>query len=598
MTTDCLLLAQELGANIGLRNLQGEAPIAGILPSTMEAFLDTSCLQAEGNPTNEDFTITFNYSFLAPPRGSEVKEIVDKEERPETRPVPETDVLWYMARSKDHRHLLKHPVITSFLALKWSRISAHYNVNILCFALFVACLTSYIFTNYAGSSLGVSQPLCAIDQVIPSNTTTLLQPYGNNQTLWVLLALLLAILIIRETVQFSIAPSQHVSSVENILEIVLIVLVGLLLFHGEPGCHLSFKREISSAILLISWIALVTMVGRHPRLYVYNIYSTMFYRVLKTFTTFLSWYCLFLLAFGLSFYILLHEDNGGEDREYAFFDHLGLCLVKTFSMFVGELEFSDIPFNSPFSYFFFITFVFLIVVVLMNLLNGLAVSETGLIREDAEIHAHVSRSALLSLLLHLTRNNHELNLQGGGDRTAGSHAPGRPRHAAHRSYGHRTGPKRKAGNTHLDNICPGSGVLGRLLPSCGLRRRLGSMLRLGAVFRLLTVSKGVLLFYSVLPSKRIQVEPNRPRTLCCGPDQVNTHMDSFNQSLASERTKSVNLTVLEIKHFLRYVAFFWIALYQKSKCSGTKTRYRPGGVEVSQGPHPAAGLRRTRRQQH
>ena len=115
------------------------------------------------------------------------------------------------------------------------------------------------------------------------------------------------------------------------------------------------------------------MVGRHPRLSSYNIYSTMFYRVLKTFSTFLVWYSLFLFAFGLGFYILLHEDNGGAERDYAFFDHLGLCLVKTFSMFIGELEFSDIPFNSPFSYIFFLTFVFLIVVVLMNLLNGLAV---------------------------------------------------------------------------------------------------------------------------------------------------------------------------------------------------------------------------------
>ena len=158
------------------------------------------------------------------------------------------------------------------------------------------------------------------------------------------------------------------------------------------------------------------MVGRHPRLSSYNIYSTMFYRVLKTFSTFLVWYSLFLFAFGLGFYILLHEDNGGTEREYAFFDHLGLCLVKTFSMFIGELEFSDIPFNSPFSYIFFLTFVFLIVVVLMNLLNGLAVgilsknlkagdhelypkvSDTGLIRDEAEIHAHVSRVEVIAQL--------------------------------------------------------------------------------------------------------------------------------------------------------------------------------------------------------
>ena len=113
-----------------------------------------------------------------------------------------------------------------------------------------------------------------------------------------------------------------------------------------------------------------------------NIYSTMFYRVLKTFISFLAWYSLFIVAFSLSFYILLHQDTEGVENEYPFFDKLGLTVVKTFSMFVGELEFSDIPFNSAFSYFFFLLFIFLIVVVLMNLLNGLAVSDTGLIREE------------------------------------------------------------------------------------------------------------------------------------------------------------------------------------------------------------------------
>ena len=49
-------------------------------------------------------------------------------------------------------------------------------------------------------------------------------------------------------------------------------------------------------------------------------------------------------------------------------------------MFVGELEFSAIPIDreSSFmslSYLYFLAFVLLIVVVLMNLLNGLAVSD-------------------------------------------------------------------------------------------------------------------------------------------------------------------------------------------------------------------------------
>jgi hypothetical protein len=41
---------------------------------------------------------------------------------------------------------------------------------------------------------------------------------------------------------------------------------------------------------------------------------------------------LFLLGDQLS---LFQEVEGKE--EYPFFNHIGLCLVKTFSMFVGEL---------------------------------------------------------------------------------------------------------------------------------------------------------------------------------------------------------------------------------------------------------------------
>merc|ERR1719189_767987 len=73
------------------------------------------------------------------------------------------------------------------------------------------------------------------------------------------------------------------------------------------------------------------------------------------------------------------------------------------TMFVGELEFSDIPvsLDSPFkylNYIFFLSFVFLIVVVLMNLLNGLAVSDTGAIQEQAEIYSYLSRVETISYL--------------------------------------------------------------------------------------------------------------------------------------------------------------------------------------------------------
>jgi hypothetical protein len=78
-----------------------------------------------------------------------------------------------------------------------------------------------------------------------------------------------------------------------------------------------------------------------------------------TFFFFLIWYAFFIVAFGLAFYIMLHKDvKGGEvdgaesnetkccDDDYIFFDSPWLSLVKTSTMFIGELEFSDIPVNA------------------------------------------------------------------------------------------------------------------------------------------------------------------------------------------------------------------------------------------------------------
>jgi hypothetical protein len=68
-------------------------------------------------------------------------------------------------------------------------------------------------------------------------------------------------------------------------------------------------------------------------------------------------YSCYIIAFGLGFYILLHNDNGkepaeGEEEEYPYFNHIGLSLVKTFTMFVGELEFGDLPITSTVGYLF------------------------------------------------------------------------------------------------------------------------------------------------------------------------------------------------------------------------------------------------------
>ena len=136
----------------------------------------------------------------------------------------------------------------------------------------------------------------------------------------------------------------------------------------------------------------------------------MFYKVLNSFFFFLLWYSLFLVAFGMGFYIMLHDDSLvkdphalDEDDKNKYFNRTWTSLVKTSAMFVGELEFSDLPMNTTtylgmLAYSFFLAFIFLIVVVLMNLLNGLAVSDTNDIKEKAEIYSYISRVETISYM--------------------------------------------------------------------------------------------------------------------------------------------------------------------------------------------------------
>ena len=156
---------------------------------------------------------------------------------------------------------------------------------------------------------------------------------------------------------------------------------------------------MAAIVIVLSWSELITMIGRHPKLTSLNIYVTMFYKVLKTFIIFLIWYSLFIIAFALGFYILLHQDiPNGDESDYRFFDSVDLTIVKTFTMFVGELEFGDLPITTFTGYIFLLTFVFLIVVVMMNLLNGLAVSDTGAIWHEAATYANKCQLETISYL--------------------------------------------------------------------------------------------------------------------------------------------------------------------------------------------------------
>jgi len=463
----------EMGANIGIKNHWKELPITKIRPETLESFFSEFCLTSDGDVEHEDFSMTFKYDFLAPDNEAlpqkfkmqtndpeEHQDLIHSNQNTSGPALPETEPLWYMSQSKEHRHLLKHPVITSFLWYKWQRIRRYFNRNLRFTILFVFLLTWYIFKTLGTSSkeelkeksdlswyisflfLAISMfffiikdwildmknyrrnqtienagntkenPCSMLMKILVSNwieavfitVNIALILFGSN-ILEIVLGCLLVLLLLREMIQMTVSLKRYFSSFENWIELTIVVLVSFLLL-ADKDTNFELKKHLAAFAIVLSWAELIVLLGRHPKLKEYNIYVTMFLKVMKTFLLFFTWYCLFIIAFGLGFFILLHKDGDASEgketaEEYAFFDEVWLSLVKTTTMLAGELEFSNIPISidshlAPLAYVFFLSFVFLIVVVLANLLNGLAVSDTGLIREKAEIFAYRSQVETIS----------------------------------------------------------------------------------------------------------------------------------------------------------------------------------------------------------
>lgn len=394
-----MLLLLRHGAYIGQRNALGQPAFADINPKILENYLD-ECLTTNQKLSREDnYELIFRYNFLAPPRvstknlsSSQVTLHIDSSHTDSisVEDTSETDPLLYMTRSSEFRQLLKHPVFTSFIYLKWHRIQRFFFFNLAFYVIFWALLTSYILGVYGDQNNLESNNATGNKTGININDMEE-ESYLNrfSEPLRVLVGIFLLLLIARELFQLAISPVRYVFSPENWLEIALIGVTLSILFGNQLA-----RPQMSAIAILLSWAELILLIGRHPS-------NSTNIEMLKTvswnFFKFLAWYSILIIAFALSFYILFRDSKESDDN---FFLDPGMSIFKTVVMLTGEFDAGSIPFvdHPGVSHLLFVLFVFLIAIVLFNLLNGLAVSDTQAIRADAELVGYVSQVKLVSYI--------------------------------------------------------------------------------------------------------------------------------------------------------------------------------------------------------
>lgn len=288
-----------------------------------------------------------------------------------------------MANSPEYKHLLSHPVIVSFLLMKWLQIQCLFWVNLCFYIAFVVSLVIYVFSDYA---------------YFPTEEKSTIHLMFSTLS-YSCLSLTLILLIMRELFQIFVAPNKYFKNFENYIEIILILLTSFIVFMTNPS--LDTKKQLSSLAILLAAFELVLMLGSHPY---FSTNVVMLKTVSFNFFKFLVWYCLLIIAFAMSFYLLftssvpnsltVSQNQTAEDDTDKSFDDPGRSIFKTIIMLTGEFDASSINFDTfpVTSKVIFALFIFMIAIILLNLLNGLAVSDTQMIQNDAELVGHIARA--------------------------------------------------------------------------------------------------------------------------------------------------------------------------------------------------------------
>lgn len=355
---------------IGTKNIFNETPIDDINREAFEDFLN-DCISTNVRRSGDDeHEVSIDYNFLKAPKAYKVED----EFRQEIAP------LQTIAKNSELRPLILHPVLSSFLYLKWSKLSFLFYGNLLLFSTFMISLIVYIV-------------LC---QSTPVNER------GDSAVycfFYVLSMISIVVLMIREIFQFILSPNSYIRSLVNWFEVGLIILGWMVLLYSEDedGSNDTHHRILRAVTILFAAYEFLQLVGTLPILSV-STHMVILKKVAITFLKSIALYSILLLAFALSFYTLFggktddKEDSlmkGNEtatetveekssDDEFNSFASPGIAIIKTFVMLTGEFDASslDLDRNGASYCIIFLLFVFLITIVLFNLLNALAVDDT------------------------------------------------------------------------------------------------------------------------------------------------------------------------------------------------------------------------------
>ena len=349
------------GASLTKKVNQGHHCATPKVPAEVfQEILDESIQFKEGSKHH----IEFDYSFLQILNMNSSKDsaIVDLESQNDSIEDQDRVALIHLIvnTSKKHWELLKHPVIENYLLQKWNKSKLVVTITVLFHLIMFSLLTLLIVKEhfpYVTDSAGRQGKDCS--------------PGFGGLRITLLCFISLQLLthltnLVKDPVYFIRFMIRRPYISTNIL----VLLCGLFLASSTSPAYCNIRCHVSALLLPIACLDfLAHSLGIHPAI---STSYLMFIRVQVTFVKNFIFYVPLLAVFGVSFGLVFGPSSDFSARR---------VFLKVVAMLIGEIDYGDIETDSsdPFAFvcklFLLLGFILAFSVTLMNLLNGLAVSD-------------------------------------------------------------------------------------------------------------------------------------------------------------------------------------------------------------------------------
>ncbi|XP_046606728.1 transient receptor potential channel pyrexia-like [Neodiprion virginianus] len=317
----------------------------------LESVFDAAITINEYTINEPNCLITLDYSILTP-RGINMEQM---------RVV---NALINSGNQFNQKRLLIHPLIESFLYLKWRTLSPFFMINLALYAVFVVATTQLITGIYYYEDKGEEPPVIL-----------------NTQMSSYILVFSLVPIAILEFLHGQQRSWIYFRELESWVKWGSFILATLVVFADHNVNE--WTRHVAAVAVLLAWTELMFLLSRFPE---WGYYVLMFSKVATNVIKVLLTFGFLVIGFTFSFLVQFRSEPPFGSPWQSF--------VKTMVMMTSEFDYSDL-FTGQEDYIVtltlgrlvFVAFLVLAAIVLMNLMVGLAVNDIN----DLEIRGKTQR---------------------------------------------------------------------------------------------------------------------------------------------------------------------------------------------------------------